>query len=53
MNLYHLSLDVYFEELLHKKQQRFFTQDIFKLENLVIVAFMAGGKGNGRNMSNL
>jgi hypothetical protein len=46
------SLDVCFGELLHE-EQRFLTQGNFKQDNSVAVAFVAQGKGKGRNMSNI
>ncbi|KAH0688728.1 hypothetical protein KY289_016086 [Solanum tuberosum] len=44
------SLDVCFRELL-REEQRLVTQNAFKKENDVTVAFAAQGKGKGRDMS--
>ncbi|KAH0652963.1 hypothetical protein KY289_030641 [Solanum tuberosum] len=44
------SLDVCFRELL-REEQRLVTQNSFKKENDVTVAFAAQGKGKGRDMS--
>ncbi|KAH0673150.1 hypothetical protein KY284_024237 [Solanum tuberosum] len=44
------SLDVCFRELL-REEQRLVTQNAFKKENDVIVAFVAQGKGKGKDMS--